>query len=134
MNKELVLRTFEFKNCVDNNIEEYIKRAFEIGDTMYLYRTKKHSLGKNNKYGWIHSVEHTEYEKIIINATDKRYSGEYIPKGDKFVYEFDMLNDKVKQAISENYRFPIVWVVGIIGCNIKNDKFFLTIQNMIDIM
>lgn len=124
MNKELYLKTFETKDHLDDNIEDYIKRAFECGDTMYLYRTEKYGLGKNSKYGWINDVAHEEYDKLIINADDKRYSGEYVPKGDKCVYAFDMTNPEVRKTIREKYRFPIVWAKGDLACKMKNDEFF----------
>ncbi len=124
MNKELYLKTFETKDHLDDNIEDYIKRAFECGDTIYLYRTRKHSLGKNSKYGWIKEIEHEEYDKLIINADDKRYSGEYVPKGDKCIYAFDMKKPEIRNAIKENYRFPIVWAIGDLACKMHNDEFF----------
>ena len=124
MNKELFLKSINMKNHLDDNIDKYIREAFKCADTMFLYRTFPYGLGKNNGYRWIKATKHEEYDKLIINSVDKRYSSEYCPKKDKCVYAFDLNNQEVKDILKEEYRFSIGWAVGDYACKIKSDDFF----------
>lgn len=124
MNKELFLKSINTKNHLDDNIDVYIKEAFRCADTMFLYRTLPFGLGKNNRYSWIKTTKHAEYDKLIINSVDERYSSEYCPKKDKCVYAFDLNNQDVKDVLKKEYRFPIGWAVGDYACKIKSDDFF----------
>ena len=124
MKKELYLKSFQMKDYLDNSIGDYIKKAFEYGETMFFYRTQKYGLGKDSKYQWFQLMEHKEYDKLKINARDERYSEECIPKKDKHVFAFDISNPDIREKIKSVYRFPIGYVIGDLGCKIKNDDTF----------
>ena len=124
--KKLISKDMAIKNSFSKNIERYMRRALEMGDSIYFYAIDPVEIIDDiNKLRWIRDVKHEEYDKLEINWKN----------GWKDIYQSKVLSDKVikldltdkdvKKVFDEKFRIGTTWARGNISCKIgEGDPLF----------
>ena len=124
--KKLVGNDVAIKDSSSKNIERYMKKALERGDSIYFYAIDHVKIIDDiNGLKWIRDVKHEEYDELEINWKN----------GWKDVYQSKVLSDKVikldltdedaKKVFDEKFKIGTTWARGNISCKIgEGDPLF----------